>query len=174
MQIVITSPYKRQADAQIITIEQYHKKREQRRRRVSKRMLKRFPLFAVEEMSKEFPNMTQELFIADITKKTRKSKSFRKVKSPMVRQGRYWEMEKMLAEYRETGNIEYLWKAQRLRNLMYEDFRVDFKLGKEVKTMYFPSTCPISAIKSIVAFRFTTWAELDEMLVEKARYGGLR
>lgn len=72
--------YTRPADAQAITIEEVIKRKVQRRRRVAKRMLKRWPLFAVEEMQAEFPGYTYDEFVADVTRKTRKGKSFRRPK----------------------------------------------------------------------------------------------
>lgn len=63
-----------------LTIEQYLKRRTQRRRRVAKRKLKVVPLFAVEEMQGEFPGYTLDEFIFDVTRKTRKGKSFRRQK----------------------------------------------------------------------------------------------
>lgn len=66
--------------ADAISIEEYQKRRVQRRRRVAKRKLAQVPLFAVEEMQGEFPGYTYEEFIADVTRKTRKGKSFRRPK----------------------------------------------------------------------------------------------
>lgn len=80
MEIVITAPYTRITDTQSITLEQVIKRRIQRRRRVAKRMLKRWPLFAVQEMQSEFPGYTQEEFIEDVTRKGRMSKTFRRPK----------------------------------------------------------------------------------------------
>lgn len=42
--------------------------------------MKAVPLFAVEEMQGEFPGYTLDEFIADVTRKTRKGKSFRRPK----------------------------------------------------------------------------------------------
>lgn len=67
-------------DYQAISLEQVIKRKAMRRRRVAKRMLKRFPLFAVEEMQAEFPGYTYEEWEADVTRKTRKGKSFRRPK----------------------------------------------------------------------------------------------
>jgi hypothetical protein len=171
MEIVIQQPYVAPKQTQIITIEQWQKKRVQRRRRVAKRMLKRFPLFAVEEMHKEFPTYDLDTFITDVTRKTRKGKSFHRIKSPMVRQGRYWEMQKMLSEYNMTGNVEFLYKAQKLRNNMYLPFEIDYRLKREVTTMSFPSYCPLSMIRDLTAIKFTSWEELETIIKEKTRYG---
>lgn len=78
MNIVVESPAQKVQEANEITIEQYLKRKIQRRRRVAKRKLKAVPLFAVEEMQGEFPGYTYEEFVADVTRKTRKGKSFRR------------------------------------------------------------------------------------------------
>lgn len=67
-------------DHQAITIEQYHKRRILRRRRVAKRLLQRVPMFAVQEMQAEFPGYTYDEWEADVLRKTRKSKSYRRPK----------------------------------------------------------------------------------------------
>lgn len=71
----------RKEDRESITLEQYLKRKIQRRRRVAKRLLKRFPLIAVEIMQNEFPGYTYDEFIADVTRKTRKGKSYRRPKT---------------------------------------------------------------------------------------------
>jgi len=80
-QIIITEPYGRRADTEAITIERALMLRAMRRRRVAKRMYKRVPLFAVEEMQGEFPGYDWDGYVADITRKTRKGKSFRHIKT---------------------------------------------------------------------------------------------
>lgn len=79
-QIIITEQYGRRADTEAITIERAIMLRAMRRRRVAKRMYKRVPLFAVEEMQGEFPDYDWDGYVADITRKTRKGKSFRRPK----------------------------------------------------------------------------------------------
>lgn len=67
-------------DHQAITIEQVIKRRVMRRRRVAKRMAARFPLMAVEFMQEEFPGYTYDQWVEDVSRKTRKGKSFRRPK----------------------------------------------------------------------------------------------
>lgn len=64
-----------------ITIEEFQKRRIRRRRRVADRKLKAAPLFAVEEMQGEFPGYSYDEFIQDITRKRRKYKSIRHIKT---------------------------------------------------------------------------------------------
>ena len=71
----------RQADNEAITLEQYLKRKIQRRRRVAKRMAKKYPLLAVEMMQAEFPGYTYDEWVADVTRKTRKGKSLRRPKT---------------------------------------------------------------------------------------------
>ena len=68
-------------DHEAISYEQIQKRRIARRRRVAKRMAKRFPLMAVEFMQNEFPGYTYSEFEADVLRKTRKGKSFRRPKT---------------------------------------------------------------------------------------------
>lgn len=76
----ITAQRDQPTDHQAISLEEVIRRKIQRRRRVAKRMLKRFPLFAVEEMQQEFPGYQYDEWVADVTRKTRKGKSFRRPK----------------------------------------------------------------------------------------------
>lgn len=75
--------YERPVQEQAITIEHYLQRREQRRKRVARRLFQKRPLFAVEEMKSEFLNYTTDMFQADIVrprkyvKKKMRGKSFR-------------------------------------------------------------------------------------------------
>ena len=68
--------------APAISLEQYYKRRIQRRRRVAKRYARRLPLFAVDVMQAEFPGYTHDEFVGDISRKSRKSVSMRICKIP--------------------------------------------------------------------------------------------
>lgn len=76
----ITAQRDQPTDHQAISLEEVIRRKIQRRRRVAKRMLKRFPLFAVQEMQQEFPGYQYDEWVADVTRKTRKGKSFRRPK----------------------------------------------------------------------------------------------
>lgn len=73
--LIYEQPTRHQSD--VTTIEQYQKRRIQRRRRVAKRKYLAGPLFVVEEMQDEFPGYTFDELVADLTRKTRKGKSKR-------------------------------------------------------------------------------------------------
>jgi hypothetical protein len=79
-QVIHTIQFTQPSDDRAISIERANMLRAMRRRRVAKRMLKRIPLFAVEEMQQEFPGYDYNGFVADVTRKTRPGKKFRKPK----------------------------------------------------------------------------------------------
>jgi hypothetical protein len=170
MEIVISQTIQQREIYKTITIQQFQKKREQRRRRVAMRQLKRFPLFAVEIMQDEFPNYDYDTFVLDVTWKTRKSKKVRKTKSPLKLQGRYPLMSKALSNYAVTKDVRYLQEAQSLRNRLYLPFEVVFKLGKEQRIVAFNSTTSVSLIYDLGKITFQTWEQLDDILKEKLRY----
>lgn len=76
-EILVTTDRVQREDLEAISLQQIIARRLARRRRVAKRMAKRFPLMAVEFMQDEFPGYTYEQWEADVTRKTRKGKSFR-------------------------------------------------------------------------------------------------
>lgn len=156
----------------IITWEKYQNIRKRRRRRVAKRMEKRFPLFAVEFMKEEFSDYDFEQFVEDIKRPKRKIKK-RKGKSPLKRQGRYPLMMENIKQYESTGNIKYLHQAQKLRNRINQPFEVVFSLNGKRRVEVFPSTASVEIIKSLAQIKFDSWEMLDSILEERLRYAHL-
>jgi hypothetical protein len=146
-----------------IDLLKWMKRKEQRRRRVAKRMAKRCPLFAVEMMLPEFPEYTIETFEADINRKTRKSKSHRRIKSPMTQQGRYPLFRKAMSNYSITKERHFLEKAQQLRNQMYLPFKLAFGIGKGKSPIewHFPSSTSLDMIESLK--KINDYSTADEL-----------
>jgi len=178
MEIVYQQPLQAAQTVKTITIEQYQKRREMRRRRVAKRMLKRFPLFALEEMSNEFPDYNWELFVADVTRKTRKSKSFRRPKSPLIRQGRYELYQKALLNYQTTREQKYLEEAQYLRNRLFLPFEFSVRIGDFIYTKSLPSTVHYKTVYELVArikkVRFEDEAQFHQFFIDYLQYQNIR
>lgn len=174
MQIVISTPFQFVQNVRTITIEQYRKRREQRRRRVAKRQLERFPLFAVEFMQTEFAGYDYETFIADVTRKTKKSKKVKFAKTPLSLQGRYPLFLKALYKYKETKDIEDLYTAQSLRNRLFLRFEFEMNLNGEKLTMSLPSTTNYLTVqnlsKKVGTIKFRTVAEWDEFWKTELQY----
>lgn len=167
--IVISAPYQEDY-SDVISIGEYDKKRQSRRKRVSRRMAKKYPLFALEFMKEEFPEMDYDTWEEDVITR-KKSKSKRKSKSPMQRQGRYPLFQKAMNEYRFSKDLKDLEKAQQLRDRMFKDFLFVFTLGNEKKTYRLPSTASLGLVKRISSIKgYKTWEELEERWAEITRY----
>ncbi len=169
-QITISTLIQPIHDAQTITLEQYQKKRERRRKRVADRMAKRFPLFAVEFMSDEFPEYDYETFVQDVTRKRGKSKSFKSVKNPLKRQGRYPLYEAAMKNYWQTKDQKHLIEAQTLRNRLKLHFEVRLSLKGEYRYLIFPSTTSWKIVADLANIKFTSWEEIDQILEDKLKY----
>jgi len=154
-----------------ITLEEVYRRRKSRRIRVAKRLYKRFPLFTAEFMQEEFPGTTADQVAEIVSKKTRKTKSYRKVKSGLARFGRYPLMQKALQDYKESGDVDKLKEAQRLRSNMTKDFQFKFRIGKEVKYFRLPAHASYSIAKQIAAIKCDSWEELDSKWHELTKYG---
>lgn len=163
----------REQDCQAISLEEYQKRRVMRRRRVAKRLYKKCPLFAVQEMQAEFPGYTYEMLIADLTRKTRKSRSKRKVKSPLKRQGRYPLYLKAMTNYHLTKDENYLAEAQRWRDRLYLNFRVEARLNGEVRVFEYPSTMSLDIIRRLGAIKFSSWEEMEQKKAQVLKWAHL-
>jgi len=160
----------RQPDAQAISLEQALRRKAQRRRRVAMRMYKRFPLFAVEFMQEEFPGYDWDTYVLDVTKKTRKSKSVRKAKSPLTRMGRYPLYQKAMAMYHSTGDQKHLEEAQHWRDRLHLDYEVRYSMHGQVRYYRYGPHVPYRIIEELGAIRFDTWEELEAKVKEITRY----
>lgn len=166
----ITYSYQAPIDFEIISLERAIKGPIQRRKRVAKRMAKRFPLFSVEFMQDEFPGYTYEEYEEDVKRKTKKSKSMRRAKSPMKRQGRWPLLQKALTQYQLTKEQKYLEEAQKWRNKLFLPFEFVARLKGETKVWTFPSETSVNIIQSLSTIKFETWEELDEKMNDKLKY----
>lgn len=160
--IIIVTESSRAIRQDVISLEVAMRRKIQRRRRVAKRMAKRFPLFAVELMQAEFPGYTLEMFEADISRPTRKGKSYRTAKTPLSRMGRYPLFRRAMLNYQQTGNQEYLVEAQRLRNRMHLNFEVWFGLpeGKRL-IVTFPPETDVATVQSVT--KITGYSSREEL-----------
>lgn len=109
--ILFTQPVRH--DAEAISLEQIVQRRIQRRRRVAKRMAKRWPLFAVEEMQPEFPGYTYDQWEGDVLRKTRKGKPLRRPKPkgfdwPMIAR----ELPELLPKMRNRTKTRFQLRTQ--------------------------------------------------------------
>jgi hypothetical protein len=149
MELVIQ--HRQITDHGAISIEQYRKRREQRRRRVAKRMAKRFPLFAVEFMSGEFPDYDYSTFVEDVQRRSRPSKILRKVKSPLKLQGRYADLEKALNQYHLSKDQAFLEQAQTIRNRLFQPYVIAVRIkGGYIQTWTLRSTISRLVIVNLV------------------------
>lgn len=132
-------------------------------------MAKKYPLFALEFMQEEFPNIDYETWEHDVS--TKKPSKKKKGKSQMKRQGRYPLYQKALTEYKFSKKLEDLQKAQDIRNRMFKDFLFLFTLKGEKKTYRLPSTASLRLVKKLASIKgYKTWEQLDEMWLEATRY----
>jgi hypothetical protein len=166
--IIIEQTYTEQDDQQTITLEQYRIKRQRRRKRVARRMARRFPLFAVEFTREEFADYDVEQLEADL--QGAKLPKRKRGKSQLQRQGRYPLLRKALSNYYLTKDPKYLREAQTWRKKLFLDFEVVYRLHGKRKAMRFPSTTPVRLIQELGQVQFSSWEELEEILEEKLRY----
>lgn len=168
--IILVEPYKEPLQEGIISLDKIIQRKVQRRRRVAKRMLKRFPLFAAEFMQDEFPDYHADMLFEDAKRRTKKRKSMRKKKSPMKQQGRYDMMQEALTNYRIYKDAKYLVKAQELRGRMYKRWKVSYRLNGEIVDWDFPSETSYRKIKQLAALKFKSWEELKIKIDEVFKF----
>ena len=120
-----------------------------RRLRKARRLFKRKPLFAFEEMRMLYPQYTHDEFLNDLRR--RKPGKKKQPKSPSTRYGRYARMQRLLSDYKRGGDTDALWMAVKLRERMTKPYRVSAKIGKERIEFTFSPMVSISSIEQLTA-----------------------
>jgi hypothetical protein len=98
-----------------------------RRMRRARRLYKQSPVFAYWLMVAQYPDYTHAQFCEDLRRRSKPKK--RQGKSPLTRYGRFRLMEKLLQEYRLTGEAGALEKAMQLRRNMTKPYRMLVRLN---------------------------------------------
>lgn len=116
-----------------------------RRLRRARYLTKKTPLFAFQIMQSEYEGYSYEQFLDDLRRRS-KQKEKKKGRSPLVRYGRYQQMETALGSYHLTGDIEFAIEAQRLRKRMTKPYRILFRCGTETVEYSLSALIPIGSI----------------------------
>jgi len=107
--IIVTSP--QVGCAETITLEQFYRRRVQRKWRVAKRLFRQVPLFTVELMQEEFPEINQAEVDHIVSRPTQRTRSKRKKKIGLKKYGRYPLYLEALERYQTTGDLTALTEA---------------------------------------------------------------
>jgi hypothetical protein len=139
-----------------------------RRLRKARRLYKKQPLFAYGIMRNEYPDYTYEQFWDDL--RYRKPRIKKKGKCPLFRYGRYFRMQKLIAMYRNTDEINFALQALRLARHMTKPYRVVTKIGGNISEYSLSPLIAIELVEKLTANLrdCTTEQETDEM-VDKFR-----
>ena len=136
-------------------------------RNKARRLAKRLPLFALMEMREilEDEEYTWEAFIQEIEYK--KPPKRKKGKPQLPRYGRYSEMNRLLMEYQFTGDIEMLYKAQKLRNRIAKPYQLRVNLDGEWFDYTMPATTSYSKVEYLLNQSKSMTKEAFDELVDK-------
>jgi hypothetical protein len=146
-QFSINHTYSQPVDFKMVDLVHWLKYQDRNRRKRAKWLYQKFPMFAVAMMQEKYPGYTYTELMADITRPTKKGKSFRRKKTPMFRCGRYQEMQRFIRRWEDYKNPDDLAKAQMLRKRMWLPWIVQKTFGKKQATFQFPYTIGINIVK---------------------------
>lgn len=118
-----------------------------RRLRKARRLFKQTPLFAFHLMELEYPGYTQDEFLEDLRRRTkRKSKP---KKTPQRRYGRYYRVQALKERYASTGDEEAIRMAMRLQSVMTKPYRFLVRLKNQAKEFNLSPLIPISRVEQL-------------------------
>ncbi len=98
-----------------------------RRMRKARRLWKKEPLLAFTTMLTLYPIYTEEEFLRDLKRRTKRKK--KKPKEVLRRYGRFEPMMQLLNKYEQTGDASYALQAATLRRNMTKPYRVSVKIA---------------------------------------------
>lgn len=99
-----------------------------RRMRKARLLWKQQPVFAYSVMLAQYPDYTYDQFWDDLRRRSKPKK--KKSKSSLAHYGRYPAYERLLANYRLTGNFESIKKAIALRGRITKPYRLLVQIGR--------------------------------------------
>jgi len=107
---------------------------------------KKFGIFGYQFL-KEKMQVTEDEY--QVALKSLKPLKKKKGKNVLRRYGRYYEMEKMLLEYKKTEDPVYFLKAQKLRQNISKPYRLKVRYGKEVVEYSYPAVVDYKRIQEL-------------------------
>lgn len=106
------------------------RKEDRRRMNLARRLWKRFPLFALNEMQEEYPGYTEIQLKDDLRRRTPEKKM--KGKSQLIRYGRFQKIEDLMREFNRTGNVDFAIIAAKLRLKITKPYILNIPIGDEM------------------------------------------
>lgn len=131
---------------------------------------KRFGLFGYQFL-KDKMQVTEEEYNAALCK-LKPLKKKRPGKNVLKRFGRYYEMEKNLNQYRVSGDISFLLKAQQLRKNMSKPYQLKVVYNKQRVVYSYRATVGYNQILKLqqLAYSVTSHAEFEKLSKKEMQY----
>jgi len=136
------------------------------------RIARKWPLFA-KEFCDDIGLDTSSIIFEEIAPVKKKKKGNKAKIKALKRHGRFSEIDRLLREYAITGNTEYLFKAQTLRNRLTKPYLLRIKKENFVFVLCIDSTIGFETIKSLLSVK-GSGADYNAHLIQLARYGTLK
>lgn len=145
-----------------------------RRIRKARRLFKQEPMFAYSRMCAIYPGYSHEAFIDDL--RMRKPKKKKKGKPFFLRYGRYGKMMQLIEQYKQTGDVDFAYKAKLLKDRIMEPYCFAYKVGDIVRNMFFSPMIPLEQIENLSKrlAGLQTIEEADRIVAEFSKYKNLR
>lgn len=139
-------------------------------KRQARRLFRKYPLFALEFLSDKFEGYDSQKLASDLS--GMKPKKKRRSKDVLKRFGRYPVMQKHLKLYKNTGDLDHLFAAQRLRNVITKPYRIRYHLNGDDLFQCLPPTYSYDVVKDFASIKFKSFEELEEKIKAKMQYAG--
>lgn len=135
-----------------------------RRLRKARREQKNFPLFAFAEMQSEFCEYSEGDFAEDLRRRS-KPKKKRAKKNPLLKFGRYRKIQALLVEFDRTHDFSLIERANKLRPLIRQYYRVKIRKGDHACEYFYAPECDYDKIAVLCnkMGKCATWEEVDAL-----------
>lgn len=166
--IIIYKEYQKNIKGDIISLDQYYKKELRRKKRLARRIYKRFPLFATEFVSEKYADFS--INDLDYYLEGMKPPKKKKGKSQIKRMGRYPLYVKALNEYQSTKDINKLYEAQRIRNNMFKPYRILYNTGEGKIEQKLPAELNYKIVIKLSKLKFENEKDLCNQIDDILKY----
>lgn len=131
-----------------------------RRLRKARRLFKQTPLFAFHLMELEYPGYTQDEFLEDLRRRTKRKPKPKK--TPLNRYGRYYRIQVLKERYANTGDEEAIRMAMKLQAVITKPYRFLVRFKNQAKEFSLSPLIPISRVEELNQ-SFTTCKTMVEV-----------
>lgn len=141
-----------------------------RRLRKARRLFNKEPLFAYNQLIKEFPDYSYDQFLDDL--RIRKKSKKKVIPKRLERYGRYSKVKELLIRYQQTDDTRFAIQAKQIMDQLRKPYRLQIVLNKQISEYCFHPYTPYSVVEQLSkqVKSCKTQEQIEKLVAEFSKY----